>query len=253
MTLYLVIGLLLYLFQQKFIFFPTKLRADYEFPLLPPHEEIWLEKASGHPTHGLYFKVENEKGLVLFFHGNAGALDKWGHAATSYLNLGYSVFMIDYRGFGKSLGSITDAGLKEDALLAYEWSRKQYDPKQIVVCGRSLGTGLATWLTCHHPASILLLETPYTSLADMARLKIGLYPLSKLLRIQLNNVDFVSKSLAQVYIIHGTKDELIPYSMAQRVAAQAGELITITDASHNDLPNFTAYHEGLQKIFLAHE
>lgn len=253
LLLYLALGLLLFLIQKKFIFFPTKLKANHVFQDLRPHQEVWLKKSQGAPTHGLYFKAEQDRGLVLFFHGNAGALDKWGHAANAYLGLGYSVFIIDYRGFGKSVGKITEDGLKEDVLLAYDWSLEKYPADKIFACGRSLGTGLATWLATQKTTAALILETPYTSLIDMARLNIAYYPLKYLMRYQLNNVDFVAQSLSPVYVIHGTEDELIPYEMAQKVAAQNGELFTIPGASHNDLPNFDAYHDYLQKIFLAHE
>ncbi|NNE28853.1 MAG: alpha/beta fold hydrolase [Saprospiraceae bacterium] len=252
LLLFLGVGTVLYLLQKKFIFYPTKLNADYSFPLLPGHEEVWLDKSPGNELHGLYFKAEQDKGLILFFHGNAGALDKWGHAAAPFLDLGYSVFIYDFRTYGKSGGELSQKRLLDDSLLAYQWALEKYPNSKIGLVGRSLGTGMASWLAKEKEAAFLLLETPYTSLLDMASITFGWFPLRYLLKYRLDNFANLSETRLPTYIIHGTKDLLIPYRMAEKLATLGPELITIENAGHNNIPDFEKYHESIRQILSAH-
>ena len=251
--IYLILAFSLFWLQHRFIFYPVSLDKEHRFSGLRPHQEVWLEHNGQPAVHGLYFERSGAERLLLFFHGNAGALDKWGYAANEFLDQGLNVFIIDYRGYGKSKGEITDEGLKNDALLAYQWACARFASQDIILCGRSLGSGLATWLSRKYPSRLLLLETPYTSLQDMAALNFAWLPLTWLMRFELNNLEWVQQSMAPVYIIHGTRDKLIPYRMAQQVAQSNGQLFTISGAGHNDLANFEAYHESLRKIFHADE
>lgn len=253
LLVYLLIAIGLYFFQHKFLFFPVRLTEDYVFEAFPNAEEVWLTEEKDQSLHGLFFKSPNEKGVVLFFHGNAGALDKWGHAANGFLDQGMSVFMIDYRGYGKSRGDINVDNFKADAMLAYQWLAAKYDPDRLHVCGRSLGTGVATWLATQRVCKTLILETPYTSLRDMAALNFSWMPLDWLMKYDLNNVDLVEESMAQTFIIHGTHDEMIPLRMAKAVAARYGKLFIIENASHNDLGSFKKYHDSLHKIFYPYD
>ena len=102
--IYLVIVILLFFIQKRFIFYPTILPDDYSFGEFENFEECYFEPKAGVKIHALYFKAANPKGVILYFHGNAGALDSWGHAAQTFVPLGYDVLMPDYRGYGKVRG-----------------------------------------------------------------------------------------------------------------------------------------------------
>src|SRR5688500_2344588 len=95
---YLLICLLLYMFQEKLIFFPQKLTKDYRFGFNQPFEELNITTSDKTQLHGLLFKADSSKGLVFYLHGNAGALDSWGEVARTYTSLNYDVFLLDYRG-----------------------------------------------------------------------------------------------------------------------------------------------------------
>jgi uncharacterized protein len=103
---YLLICVLLYLFQEKLIFFPQKLVRDYRFEYNQPFEELYITTSDKTRLHGLLFKADNSKGLIFYLHGNGGALDSWGEVARTYTGLNYDVFLLDYRGYGKSEGTI---------------------------------------------------------------------------------------------------------------------------------------------------
>ena len=134
--LYLLFCALLFLFQEHLIFFPEKLPPDYPFRFTQKFEEIFIETADQKRLHGLLFKLQRAKGLIFYLHGNAGSLRGWGEVAQTYTDLQYDVFMFDYRGFGKSEGSIaSQAHLHQDVQLVYDTIKARYPEDQIVVLG----------------------------------------------------------------------------------------------------------------------
>ena len=123
---YLVICILLYIFQERLIFFPEKLNKDYRFSFNQPFEEVLISTKDKTNLHGLLFTSTNSKGLVFYLHGNAGSLASWGYVAKRFTSLGYDVFLLDYRGFGKSDGTIkSQRQLFEDAQTAYGQMKKK--------------------------------------------------------------------------------------------------------------------------------
>ncbi|WP_231373993.1 alpha/beta fold hydrolase [Aureivirga marina] len=106
-SIYLIICVLLYFFQEKIIFIPTKLSKNHSYQFINNFEEIFVEVRDEVSLNGLLFKVENPKGIIFYMHGNAGNLDSWGNVAEVYNTLNYDVFVYDYRGYGKSDGKIT--------------------------------------------------------------------------------------------------------------------------------------------------
>ena len=103
----IVIFTLLFMFQEKLIFFPQKLDKNYQFDFEENFEERYINTSDGIALHGLLFKANNSKGLIFYLHGNAGSLSTWGDVAKTYTNLNYDVFLWDYRGYGKSGGNIS--------------------------------------------------------------------------------------------------------------------------------------------------
>src|SRR4051794_7804330 len=139
---YIIICISLYFFQEKLIFFPTKLDKHFKFTFNQSFEEFNIKTEDGKSLNGLLFKIENPKGVVFYLHGNAGALNTWGEVAKTYTGLQYDVFIPDYRGYGKSDGAITSqAQLFEDAQTAYNTIKERYKEEDIVILGHSLGSG----------------------------------------------------------------------------------------------------------------
>jgi predicted alpha/beta-fold hydrolase len=142
LVFYVSICILLYFFQERLIFFPDKLNKNYQFSFNQSFKEVNIKTKDNKRLHGLLFTAERAKGLVFYLHGNAGALNSWGEVAKRYTSLNYDVFMLDYRGYGKSEGAISSqAQLFEDVQKAYDEMKKKYREETIVVLGYSIGTG----------------------------------------------------------------------------------------------------------------
>ena len=122
-TLYLILGACVYLLQEKFIFLPEKLSSDYPFEFDANFEEYNIPMNDGATINALHFKSDSSKGLMLYFHGNAGSLRRWGEVVIPFIEYGYDVLIVDYRGYGKSTGNRSKGALLSDAEQIYEFAR----------------------------------------------------------------------------------------------------------------------------------
>ncbi|MGI4741079.1 MAG: alpha/beta hydrolase [Janthinobacterium lividum] len=251
---YLMACAWLYFEQEKILFYPQKLSVNYPFQFPGRYIEWPVTAHDGTQLSGLLFRAESVKGLVFFLHGNGGSLADWGNLADTYTSLGYDVFMLDYRGYGKSEGSITSqAQLLDDVETAYRQVLTRYAERTIVIAGYSLGTGLATWLAAQHQPKMLLLHAAYYSMADMAAHTIKVWPLLPdfLLRYPLQTNVFIKQVRVPVTLVHGDHDNLIPYTSSVRLSAlltPPGQLITIYGGAHNGLLATPQYRRVLSNI-----
>ncbi len=231
----------LYFKQESLLFYPEKLPASYQFRFPGQYREYPIAAPDGTQLSGLLFKVKDPKGLVFFLHGNGGSLAGWGGAAATYTRLGYDVFLLDYRGYGKSQGRISSqAQLFGDVEVAYNRLRTVYPENKIVIAGYSVGTGPAAWLAARHHPRLLLLHAPYYSMADMAAHTIRLWPIVPgwLLRYPLATNEYVRQVGAPVVLFHGDRDEVIPCQSSERLRAllkPGDQLIAIRGGGHNGL------------------
>ncbi len=125
-ALYVLSGLIVYLFQERFIFLDGSIPADYQFNLKSNFKEISLTTDDGSNLNAIHFKTENSKGLILYFHGNGGDLRRWAKVTEYYVGLGYDVIVMDYRGYGKSTGKRTEISLMSDAAMFYDYALNHY-------------------------------------------------------------------------------------------------------------------------------
>lgn len=254
LVLYVVGCGLLYFKQETLLFYPQKLPADYQFRFPGEYREYPITAADGTQLSGLLFSVKAPKGLVFFLHGNGGSLAGWGSVATTYTRLGYDVFLLDYRGYGKSAGAISSqAQLLADVETAYTQLKTSYAEQTMVVAGYSVGTGPAAWLAARHHPRLLLLHAPYYSLGDMAAHTIKLWPIlpSWLLRYPMATNAFVQLVGAPVVLFHGDRDEVIPYESSVRLRAllkPGDQLIPIPGAGHNGLLDSPHYQRAIQRL-----
>src|SRR5215212_520843 len=246
----LLIYAALYFLQERLIFYPEALAPDFTFTFPGRFEEIALP-VDGAVISALYCKADHPKGVVLYFHGNAGSLRSWGAVAESFVGRGYDMLMPDYRGYGKSSGWIaSEQMLHDDAAVAYQYLLGHYLKEQIVIYGRSIGSGIATYLAKTHRPRMLILETPYFSLKEIVRQHYPFVPVALLkypLRIDL----WIGDVACPVYLFHGTSGDLIPHGASERLAAlvrSEHQLITIVGGGHNDLSNFEQYDHQLDRI-----
>ncbi len=215
--LYLIIIGLLYFNQESLFFHVNKLDKNHRFTFLEKHQEITINTPDNIKLHGLLFKAEKSKGLVFYLHGNAGTVETWGSIASNYTNLGYDIFILDYRGFGKSEGEISsEEQLFSDISSAYHQLKKQYKEENIVIAGYSIGSGMATYLaSTNHPKS-LILQAPYYCLEDLATEKFPIVP-NFVVKYKIPTFEFIKKVKSPIYIFHGYDDYVIPYENSSKL------------------------------------
>jgi pimeloyl-ACP methyl ester carboxylesterase len=248
--LYVILCGLLYFFQEKVIFHPEKLPDNYAFNFDGNPEELSFKATDGKLLNGLLFKAENSKGLIFYLHGNAGSLRTWGYVAETYTALNYDVFILDYRSFGKSQGQInSQAQLFEDNQLVYDAIKKQYDEKNIIVLGYSIGTGMAAKLASDNHPQQLILQAPYYSLTDLMRQKFPFAP-TFLLTYKFATNDYLARCVIPITIFHGTQDAVIPYTSSVKLKEEfnAIHLITLNGQGHGGITDNTIYKNELRKI-----
>ncbi len=247
----LVFGLL-YFWQEKIIFLPDKLAKNYTFKFKQSFEELTIQTEDGIKLHGLLFKADSSKGLIFYLHGNAGAVDSWGEMASVYTTLNYDLFILDYRGFGKSEGTInSQEQLYKDVQAAYDILKTRYSEKDIIVLGYSIGTGPATKIASTNSPKLLLLQAPYYSLIDVMKNKIPYVP-TFLLKYKLETNKLIKECKMPIVIFHGNKDEIFPYSNAIRLKEnfkKSDTLFILEGQEHNGITYNPEYLVELRKIF----
>lgn len=250
-AVYLMIGASLHFFQEKILFLPTKLEQDYTFQFNYPFEELFLKTDKNAVINAIHFKVEKPKGVILYFHGNAGDLSRWGKIAEYFVAMNYDVLIMDYRTYGKSKGNLSEQGFYKDAQFCYDFLLKQYAEDEITIYGRSLGTGIASYITSKNNPRQLVLETPYYSILDVAKSRFPIFPVKHLLKYKFPSFQYLPKTNCSITILHGTEDNLVPYSSGKKLdglGLKNINFITIEGGSHNDLIEFEAYHKAIKNV-----
>lgn len=241
--LYFLIAILLWLFQSRLIFHPGVLSAGYKFTAGRAHE-VFFETSDGERLNGLYFS-NGGKHVILYFHGNAGNLSGWQHVAEDFASTGYDFFIIDYRGYGKSSGKITEKGLYLDAQAAYHYLiERGFTPQNILIYGRSLGSGIAVDLASKKPCQGLILESPYASFTRLANEKFPLFFPSLYLNYRFDSMAKINQVRSPVIFVHGADDTLIPAIHSSLLFERFNgkkKLIIVPHGSHNDLNAFREY------------
>ena len=246
-----MIGTILYTLQEKILFRPTVLESNYQFQFQSEFEEINLKSKDGAIINALHFKAENPKGVILYFHGNAGDLSRWGKIAERFLEYNYDIFIMDYRTYGKSRGELSEQALYADAQLCYDYVYKSFPPEKVTVYGRSLGSGIATYLASKHSTNQLILETPYYSILDVAQYRFPMFPVKGMLKYELPTYKFLENVDCPISIFHGTDDYVVPYSSGMKLkdsTDKAIRFITIEGGGHNNLIEFEHYNSGIEKL-----
>jgi pimeloyl-ACP methyl ester carboxylesterase len=255
---YVLVCTWLYFNQESLLFYPHRLPAGYHFQFPGRYNERRIAAADGTALSGVLFRADSAKGLVFFLHGNGGSLAEWGQLAPIYQQLGYDVFMLDYRGYGKSAGAITSQKqLLADVEAAYQQVAADYAAGSVVIAGYSLGTGPATWLATRHQPRLLLLHAPYYSMATMAAHTIAVWPLLPgwLLRYPLPTNEFIRYVKAPIVLVHGDHDQLIPYASSVRLQAlqPRARLLTVPSAGHNGLLATLTYQRAIAALLQPHD
>lgn len=251
-VLYIMIGTSLYFLQEKLMFFPTTLSQNYTYDFEYPFEELFLKPEVDVSINAIHFKNNKPKGVILYFHGNAGDLSRWGKITEFFVEKNYDVLVMDYRGYGKSKGKLSEAAFYNDAQYCYNYLLEHYSESSIIVYGRSLGTGVANYLAANNSPNKLILETPYYNILDVAKHRFPMFPVKSLLKYRFDSYEYIKKVSCPIVIFHGTKDQVVPYSSGKKlkdVAPKASTvMVTIEGGGHNNLVDFEIYNSFIDEV-----
>lgn len=248
---YLTICLIAYLTQEFFLFHPEILKKNFRFEFDIPFQEINLDGAQNSEINGLWFPVKESEKVIFYFKGNTRSIKGWSKFAHDFIGKGYSFFLIDYPGFGKSTGKRSEQLIYDNAQLAYEWLCTKYNEEQIVIYGRSLGAGFAAYIAARNHPFMLILDSPFYQFLQLARYYTRILPTKLLMKYQIPLDEYVKTVKCPTFILHGDKDWMIPYRYSkeiEKIAPLRIRLFTIAGARHNNLPKFSTYHEALNQI-----
>jgi len=248
--IYLLALIFLYSLQEKLLFFPSKLPKDYTFQFPQKFEEINLKTKDNFELNGVLFKAKNSKGVVLFLHGNGGSIETWGLGADFYLENNYDIFYLDYRGYGKSEGSIkSEKQMIGDGQLAYDFLKKHYQENHIILSGTSMGTGIATQLAQRNNPKTLLLNAPYFSLESLIIETVKVIPYF-IIRYKFKTYQYLQDVSCPIFIFHGKEDKTIPCQHSEKLKKVKPEakLYIIENFGHNDLMSSIKFQEEMKKI-----
>jgi alpha-beta hydrolase superfamily lysophospholipase len=245
--LYGMICVLVFIFQEKLVFFPEILPHDYSFRFSIPFTEHYFKPDTSTTIHALHFRVPKPQGVVFYFHGNMGSLRTWGGVSSIFVELGYDVLIYDYRGFGKSRGRMSEHAMFSDSLFIYHWLEELYGEDKIVILGRSIGSGIAVFLAAQNKPGRLILEAPFYSMRDLVRHRCPWLP-DVLLRYPFRSDMYIKEVTCPFIIFHGTADTVIYHGSSVKLMQHAKEgdrLCSITGGHHNNLQSFEEYRNNL--------
>ena len=177
-------------------------------------------------------------------------MDDWAWVHEDFLKLDYELFIADYRSYGKSKGPLSEKNLHGDALAQYQHILKLYEPHNIVLYGRSLGSAMATELATKVDAKCLVLETPFSSILAMAGRYFSIFPIRSLLKYKFNNIGKLKDIKMPIYIFGAGHDEITPVKQARKMGKRItkGKYVEFKGATHGNLSDYETYHEELKKI-----
>ena len=250
LLLYVLVGIILYFFQDKILFHPVALDRNHHFIFQQHFEELNIPLADGNLSMLKFDTRGQKKGIVLFFHGNRQNVEHYAGYPLLFTKNGYEVWMIDYPGFGKTTGSRTEERMYDDAERMYERAIENTDRGKVIIYGKSLGTGVASYLAAKKEHRNLILETPYYSIESLASHYAPIYPVSLLANYSFPVFLYLKNSKRPITIFHGTDDDIIPYQQSVRLMKECRnvELVTIEAGKHNNLAGFDIFQKKLDSL-----
>ncbi|MEK6653204.1 MAG: alpha/beta hydrolase [Nitrospirota bacterium] len=252
---YLFLVGFVYIRQGSMLYYPSREIEATPWNIGLDFEEISLKTKDGINISAWYIPAENERGVVLFCHGNAGNISHRLDSTLIFHDLNMSVLIFDYRGYGKSEGSPTENGTYLDAESAWDYlvNVRHVKPEKIILFGRSLGSAIAAETAIRRKAGAIIIESGFTSIPDLGAKFFPQLPVRLISRYHYSTIDKVSMIDIPKLFIHSRQDELIPFEQGIRLFEKASapkEFLQIT-GSHNDgfLISGKIYIDGLN-IFI---
>jgi hypothetical protein len=230
------------LIENRLIFFPPKFPQGFADPAVYglEAEEVWLTASDGVRLNAFFVAAPDSRRVMLLLHGNAENIGYGLPRLKEFSALGLNLFALDYRGYGKSEGSPDEAGVYRDADAAYRYLVEEggFRGEDVILYGNSLGGAVAVDLAARQPCGALILESTFTNAPEMARRMFFLPLFQYIPRSRFDSLRKISSVRAPVLIIHGTRDEVVPFAMGERLFEAAPEpkrFLRVEGAGHNDV------------------
>jgi uncharacterized protein len=237
--------------QENLLYYPDKLPKDYKFIFKNNFQEYYIKVDEKTSLNGLLFKADTCKGVIFYLHGNAGAIDSWGRIADVYIKNNYDLFIIDYRGYGKSQGKISsEKQFYQDIQIVYDSLKSKYQENNIIIIGYSIGTGLAAKLASTNNPKMLILKAPFYNMSYLAHQHIKMFP-SFLIKYKFQTNEYITKVKCPIIIFHGDQDEVINISSSYKLKElfKGGDQLVILDKQkHNGINENDIYLKYLKQL-----
>ena len=249
---YILFAGFLFITQSRYVYYPEHVITSDPSYIGLPFENVSIQTEDNLTLSGWYIPKENSLGVVLFCHGNAGNIGHRLESIRLFHQLGLDILIFDYRGYGQSEGKPTEEGTYKDAEAVWQYlvEERHTNPEKIVIFGRSLGGAIASWLASRHTPGLLILESTFTSLPDIAANLYPYLPVRLLLRFKYNTTEYLGEVDCPTLIIHSRDDEMMPFAHGQQlfeIAPKPKEFLEIT-GTHNEgfITSGVRYEEGLR-------
>ncbi len=243
---YAAVLALMYVFQRTLIYFPDRTRTPPAAAGLPQAEEVTLTSSDGEKLIAWHVAPRGEMPVVLYFHGNGGALNLRADRFRDLTADGTGLVALSYRGYGGSSGRPSEDGLIRDARAAYDFAAARYAAKRIVLWGESLGTAVAVALAAERPVAGVILDAPFTSAIDVGAAAYPFAPVRWLMKDTFRSDRRIARVKAPLLVLHGERDSIIPIAFGERLFALANEpkrFVRFPAGGHVDLDGFGAMAE----------
>lgn len=252
----------MYTFQRSLLYVPSQATPSLEASRVPEMAQVTLETEDGLGLMSWYRPASEDRPTIVYYHGNGGHIGYRGDKVRPFLDAGHGLLLVSYRGYGGNPGSPSEDGLYADGRAAMSFLHAMgVAPGRTVLYGESLGTGVAVQIAVDHagagqPVAAVVLEAPFTSAVDAGAHHYPWAPVRWLMKDRFDSLSKIANIGAPVMIIHGGRDQVVPFSMGEALYAEARhrkESLWIPDAGHNDLAAFgasekvLAFLETLQK------
>jgi hypothetical protein len=221
-SIYVLLALTVYLLQGKMVFLsglPGRALTATPGDIGLEYEDVSLTTSDDERLHGWYVPAADRRGVVLFFHGNAGNISHRLDSIGIFHQLGLDTLIIDYRGYGQSTGKTNEQGTYLDAQAAWNYlvDERRIPADRIIIFGRSLGGAIGAWLGTQHTPAAMIIESSFTSGVDMARQLYPFLPVSLITRLRYPVAEYASRLECPVLVVHSRDDEIIPFAMGQSI------------------------------------
>jgi fermentation-respiration switch protein FrsA (DUF1100 family) len=220
------------------MYFPDTIHTSPAAAGLPEAQEVALTTADGVPVSVWHVPPQDGKPVIIYFHGNGGALKYRVARFHKLITDGVGLVALEYRGYGGQSGNPTEQGLIADAEAAYAFAAAHYSVQQIVLWGESLGTGVAVALAAEKPVGRVILEAPFTSALAVGKMRYWYLPVRLLMKDQFRSDERIGKVTAPLLILHGLHDRTVPYAMGEHlfeIANKPKHIVRFLDGGHEDL------------------